>query len=162
MEEGTPAFGFGIFHDSGVKDFGFVATGELHFDFGHPIGGRSWVSKAAGEIDDVEVVGGGLHDEAATGGEDFGEEAGDMFLEPVEAVFEVERFFGCGGDGFGLPEGDDVVPGLLTGREFDEANTALAEAFDGLDPDGGAEVVVGFEVLEVLEVPIALAEAETF
>ena len=162
MEEGTPAFGFGIFHDAGVEDFGLVTSGELHFDVGNPVGRRGGIGEAMGEVDDVEVVGGGLHDKATASGKDFGKETGDMFLEPVEAVFEVERFFRRGGDGFGLPEGDDVVPGLLTGGEFDEAYTALAKAFDGLDPDGGAKVVVGFEILKVFEVAVALAKAKAF
>ena len=59
-----------------------------------------------------------------------------------------------------LPIGDDVVVGLVRGRDLDELDAPLAPLADRLDPVARPLVVMRLEVLVVLEDPVALHQAE--
>ena len=58
------------------------------------------------------------------------------------------------------PERDDVVVGLVRGGQLDQLDMALAPLAFGLDPVGGAQLVVEVEILVMLEDAVALHQAE--
>ena len=58
------------------------------------------------------------------------------------------------------PGDDDVVVGLVAGRQLEQFHPALAPAFMRLDPVARPQLVGEIEILVVAEIPVALQEPE--
>src|SRR5450830_142983 len=117
------------------------------FEFDHELAhiGRAWLTRLAAV--------------AKTRGDAARQRRGvRLILEPMQAITQAIAA-ACGGLGFGDPHSDDVVVDFIIGRDFDQLYRSLAPAFQWLDPETWAALVM-HAVLIMVEVAVTLQQAE--
>src|SRR5690348_13594821 len=78
---------------------------------------------------------------------------------PIEPVAERQGLAACDRR-LRFPIGNDVVVDFVVGWDFHELHGAVAPGAQRLDPDAGPAVIEGAIVLVVVEIAIALHQAE--
>lgn len=98
-------------------------------------------------------------DAGALGGVDHPRHRQHRLRAPGEAVAEADLRSG----GIRLaraPVGDSIVVDFLVGGDFHQGDRALAPVLLGFDPQAGAVVIEGFQVVEIRQLARALHQAE--